>query len=402
MAIFDETRRQWRDLAGATIGLACGVGMYTPITSMFFRAIETEFGWSKTATAAGLVALPITGLALPFAGRLIDRFGVRVVAGMSALAMASCFLLLSLIGDSLAAFYAGFLGFNVLGCATGPVSYTRPIARSFLAARGTAIAIGLSGISISGIVLAPVLGPMLAHGGWRRGYQLLAIVALLGGLLAIWLIRPVARTASATPTEGLLRREAIRTSAFWQLGAAVFIAGAGSVGFVSQLQSVALEHGVPLATTGGLLAVLALSVLVFRILSGRLLDLAKPERAAAGFFFASALGLCLWLLPHGSTAAALGGTIALGLSVGSEHAFISFFCARLFGLRAYSANFGALAIFLYFGMAVGGLYFAVSHDILGSYAFAITSSVVALFLASALMMTLSQPAVPTSADGRKL
>ena len=222
--LLDETRRHWRDLLGATIGLACGVGMYTPITSMFFRAVETEFGWSKTTTAAGLIALPITGLALPFAGRLIDRFGVRPVAAISAIAMAFCFLFLSFIERSLASFYLGFLGFNVLGCATGPVSYTRPIARRFLSARGTAIAIGLAGISISGAILAPVLGPMLAHGGWRLGYRLLAVVALVGGLLAVWLIRPVARSAAALPAEGWQRREAIRTAAFWQLGAAVFIA----------------------------------------------------------------------------------------------------------------------------------------------------------------------------------
>jgi len=54
------------DLLGATIGLACGVGMYAPITSMFFRALETEFHWSKAAIAGALVALPLTGVVLPF------------------------------------------------------------------------------------------------------------------------------------------------------------------------------------------------------------------------------------------------------------------------------------------------------------------------------------------------
>ena len=44
-----EFRQGWADLCGATIGLACGVGLYTPISSMFFRALEIEFHWSKTA-----------------------------------------------------------------------------------------------------------------------------------------------------------------------------------------------------------------------------------------------------------------------------------------------------------------------------------------------------------------
>jgi predicted MFS family arabinose efflux permease len=375
-------------LLGATIGLACGVGMYTPITSIFFRAFEVEFGWSKTAIAVGLLALPLTGIALPFAGRLIDRFGVRNVAMLSAVAMAVSFLYLSLIGQSLAAFYIGFIGFNVLGCATGPVAYTRPVAARFSASKGVAIAIALSGISISGILLSPLLGNLLAHGGWRTGYRLLAAVALIGGLAAMWLIRPTSEGVRAGGQDGLTRRDAIRTIAFWQLGGAIFLAGAGSVGFVSQLQSVAIEFGTPAERSGILLAILALSVMIFRVVAGWSLDRLAPRLIAAAFFIASGLGLAVWLLPHGSMALAVVGTLALGLSVGSEHAFISFFCARLFGMRAYSAIFGALAVFLYFGMAAGGLVFARSRDLSGSYSIAIVAATVGLVVAGLLLATL--------------
>ena len=79
------------NIAGATIGLACGVGLYTPISSMFFRALEIEFHWSRTAIVIALIALPITALFLPVVGRLVDRFGVRPVAGTSAVLMAMTF-----------------------------------------------------------------------------------------------------------------------------------------------------------------------------------------------------------------------------------------------------------------------------------------------------------------------
>jgi len=120
---------------------------------MFFRALEIEFHWSKTAIVIALIALPITAVFLPITGRLVDRFGVRAVAGISAALMAATFVALSIIGGSLVAFYAGFIAFNVLGGATGPISYTRPVAQSFVASRGTAVAIALSGIAISGVVL---------------------------------------------------------------------------------------------------------------------------------------------------------------------------------------------------------------------------------------------------------
>jgi len=43
-----------------------------------------------------------------------------------------------------------------------------------VSSRGIAIAIALSGISISAIVLAPALGPILSSGDWRTGYRILA------------------------------------------------------------------------------------------------------------------------------------------------------------------------------------------------------------------------------------
>src|SRR5882757_10805430 len=98
-----ELKSGWPDLCGATIGLACGVGLYTPISSMFFRALEIEFHWSKTAIVIALLALPITALFLPTAGRLADRFGVRPVAMTSAALMAAIFVALSTTGGSLLA-----------------------------------------------------------------------------------------------------------------------------------------------------------------------------------------------------------------------------------------------------------------------------------------------------------
>ena len=78
---------------------------------------------------------------------------------------------------------------------------------------------------------------------------------------------------------------------------------------------------------------------------------------------------------------------------------MSFFCARLFGLRAYSAIFGMLATFLYFGMAAGGVFFARVHDVTGTYAVAIISAGVMMILSGLLMMTLRKPDRVVEASG---
>ena len=396
-----EFRQGWDDLCGATIGLACGVGLYTPISSMFFRALEIEFHWSKTAAVVALIALPITALFLPVVGRLVDRFGVRPVAGTSAVLMAMTFFALSRIGSSLAAFYVAFIAFNVLGAATGPISYTRPVAQRFTSSRGTAIAIALSGIAISGIALPPLLGPLLAHAGWRAGYRLIAGIMLAGGVFAVLLIRSSGRNQSRQEQDGFTRAQALATGAFWGLGFAIFCVSAASVGFVSQLQSAAFEFGATLQQSTVLLSVTSLAVLPSRLLAGWALDRLRPERVAAAFLLVSSGGFVLWLDSHGPLLAAIAGSILLGVSLGSEHAFMSFFCARRFGLRAYSAIFGALAVFMYLGMAAGGLLFAIVHDRTSSYAGAICASIGLMVLAALLFLRLPQPLVPVTQPGQE-
>jgi MFS family permease len=83
----------WRDLAVATLGVACGIPAYTPVSSLFFRVLVKQFGWSATAAAASLIALPLTGLCLPVAGTIIDRFGARRVAMVSIILLALSYYL---------------------------------------------------------------------------------------------------------------------------------------------------------------------------------------------------------------------------------------------------------------------------------------------------------------------
>ena len=73
---------------------------------------------------------------------------------------------------------------------------------------------------------------------------------------------------------------------------------------------------------------------------------------------------------------------------------MSFFCARRFGLRAYSAIFGALAVFMYLGMAAGGLLFALVHDRTSSYAGAIYASIGLMVLSASLFLRLPKVSIP--------
>ena len=382
-----EFRAGWRNLAAATVGLGFGVPSYTAVSGLFFQAVRSEFGWSNTATAGALVALPITAAVLPLAGRLIDRLGVRIVSGVSVLLFALAFAWLSRL-TGLREYYAALIALNVLGCATGPVAYTRLVAGQFVQARGLALAVAQFGIALIAAIIPPLLTTVIASAGWRTAYLALSASALCGGIAAQLLMQPRAAAARHGVIEpGLSVARAVRRRAFWLLGSAILLVSAASLGLVTQLQAVLLGRGVAQATGGWLLSLLALSVMVSRVGVGQVLDLGRPERWAALVLTVAAAG-ALVLAGAGTSLALLAlGILLFGVSIGAELDLLAFFCARLFGMRNYSAIYGLLAVFFYVGLAAGGVGYGVVRDASGAYSMALLGSA-GLFACSAVLFLL--------------
>jgi predicted MFS family arabinose efflux permease len=388
-----ELRRGWREMLGAMLGLGCGIGAYTPVASLFFLALEKDFGWSKTAGSIAFLALPLTALVLPLAGLMLDRIGVRRVALVAATLLAACFYCLSEMDGRLWTFYAIFFALNVFGSATGPISYTRAVALRFQHARGMALAVALMGIAASGVLLPMVLGPMLAAGAWRQGYLLLAAVALAGGMLAFLLIRPEPAIAARSAQDaGLSLAQAVRTGRFWCLAIAVFCVTAGSIGFVSQFQSIMIESGVSASTSLKLLSTLSASVFVSRLVVGWAIDHFKPEWVAAVAMLLPGAGVCLWMVSPGDANLAALAVLLIGLSIGAEMDLLSYFCAREFGLRYFSSVYGGLAIFFYLGIGSGAIMYGILHDGTGAYTRALQASAALFIISASLFMALRRGA----------
>jgi MFS family permease len=386
----DDLRKGWRNLLAATIGLGLGVASYSNLSSLFFRPLEAEFGWSKAVAAGALIALPLTAIALPFVGWLIDRLGVRIVSGFSVLATMSGFLWLTQIHGSPKEYYAAVIVLNVLGCATGPVAYTRLVAAQFDKGRGLALATAQVGIALMGVILPPVVGGVIEGHGWRGGYSFLAGAALIGGICAQILMQPGRTATPTTPQIGLGVGAALKTATFWVLGLGILFISISTMGLVAQIQSVAIERGIDPHNAPWLLSLMAMSVIISRLIIGRLLDLPRPALGAALAPLIAAVGAAAMLL--GPPVLAVTGTAValIGFSVGAELDVMSFFCARLFGLKRYSAIYGLLSGFFYSGIAIGGISYGAIHDRTGNYNGALLFSTVLLVLAAALFTLLNR------------
>lgn len=237
--------------------------------SMLSLAMEEwvrELGWTKAAISSVMTAtLVIMASLAPLVGYAIDRSGPRLILAAGLMLVGASSAVLAFM-ESMLAFIIGFAGLGALGfglVATHAVSSA--VARSFDVGQGRAVGIATSGSTAGQFVFMPILGLMLAGGGWRLGYQALAIACLIVAIAAWFLLRHAAASVLPRTAQGaqesflarvgyLLRRPAFH-GLFWSF----LLCGYTSTGVVE-------THLIPFAQFCGIPP--APSALAFGILMG--------------------------------------------------------------------------------------------------------------------------------------
>ncbi|RYG60271.1 MFS transporter, partial [bacterium] len=193
----EEIRLNWPQLISSFVGLGLGIALVHYTMSMFGPPLIAEFGWTK-AQFALIGSFPLlTIFFVPVAGRFTDRFGPWFAAAIGFTAISLGFLGFSLMNGSLTQFMAIYFAQYVFGVFTTSLVFGRVIVERFDAARGLALSFVMMGPPLAAAILAPLLDEAIQNYGWRSAFQLLAILSLAGGILALLLMGPRSRTAIA-------------------------------------------------------------------------------------------------------------------------------------------------------------------------------------------------------------
>jgi len=400
-----EWRRGWRVLAASGLSVGCGANLHYYVSTFFVKGITAEFGVSR-GELAFIQALALWGvLAAPFIGYLIDKTGANRVLTIGSLLLGIIYLGAANMPASLWALLIVFLAIQSFGQATATVPHTRVISSWFVRNRGMALGIAITGIPLMGAIVSPVMSIVISSEGWRAGYYVLALLALL---LALPLNRFFVRERNAAvgvgqvtalPEVGNDLKTAVRSKPFWLLIAAMILINIPGGGFLNQL--------VPLLTDGGFEPVLAalmvsifsIAVIVGRLGSGFLLDRVSPAFVAAAFTFTPAIGMILLLLSPLDSVLTIGlGVALIGIQQGAEIDLLAFFTARHFGLRRYASIYAVGYAVATIATSFGVLGFGVTHDWTGSYDAALVICAITFSLGGVCFLLLHKVR-PFSADG---
>src|SRR5690349_9448852 len=145
----------WWVVAGAVGGLVVCNGPVLGFTfGVFLKPIMADMGWQRgTASFALSVGGICSALSVPVLGRMMDKWGIRVVALPGLLFYALTMCLLGLSPPSLVIFTLLFALAEAASAIQTPIGYAKAISAWFDRRRGLALGIAMSGVGLGGFIM---------------------------------------------------------------------------------------------------------------------------------------------------------------------------------------------------------------------------------------------------------
>jgi len=330
-------------------------------------------------------------------GRLIDRFGSRIVLTIVTLALATVVLLMSgarsvFLLASLITLTRGF-GQSALSV----VSITM-VGKWFVRRLNLAMAVYTVILSVGFMLAFPLIGAMVIESGWRKAWWTVGL-ALMFGLapLSSLLVRESPESCSLQPdidvspehvndeaTFSFTLGQALLTPGFWVFGIASAVYGLIASGIALFNESILAERGFDASTYHRSLVIVALTALVGNFLGGWLISRGRMNRLLALAMIL--LAGSLLALPHVRTQTHVAAyAVVMGLAGGFVIVIFFAFWSRAYGRAHLGKIQGAAQALTVVASAIGPLLLAECVARTGSYAamfYALTFVVLLLALSA--------------------
>jgi len=331
--------------------------------SILLAAFVAERGFpvalASAATAAFFIAGGLGGLV---SGRLVDRMDARAVIATSALVGAAALTTVGLLRETWHLF-AFHLVFGFAHGAMSLVPVTTVIARWFNVRRSLAFSIGSTGLSLGGVLVAPVVALSIERYGLAAVAPWMA-AGMIAGVVPVTLLvlRPSpqsmglepdglsrAQVAEAPPQASVPYRDALRTSYFYAVSVAyLFLLGA-QVGAIAHFYRLAsTRDGTHTAAIA--LAVLATGSTIGRLIGGGLLLKIPARKFALALMAMQAISLALLAVSYSRTAI-LAATATFAITIGNSLMMHPLLLAEHFGTKHYGRIYSTSQMMTVLGVA---------------------------------------------------
>src|SRR5712692_10260796 len=168
------------NVVGATFVMALfsfGLGFYG--LTVYLATLQRLHGWSASAVSAPVTVYYVAGALLTAAiGGVSERLGPRAVVGAGAVAMASGVAALGVVTQPWQ-LYPAFLVMSLGWGSMSGAAINIILAPWFERRRGLAVSLAFNGATLGGVIVAPLLVPLIGLVGFARALAIAALVLLV-------------------------------------------------------------------------------------------------------------------------------------------------------------------------------------------------------------------------------
>lgn len=375
-----------------------GLGFYG--ITVYVAALQAEHGWSAAAVSAPVtVYYGVGALVTAAVGDLYARFGPRIVVAAGSIAMAAGVAALGLVREPWQ-LYPAFLVMSLGWGSMSGAAINILVVPWFERRRGLALSIAFNGATTGGVVVAPVMVPLIARLGLAQALAAaaLALAVTLTAVAALLIRRPPAPGPGPGPAAAgrRWRVEALGSWRFWSVAGPFALGLAAQVGVLTHLVSLVMPTVGPLGAAQAI-STATVTAVVWRLLTGLVLDRVSARVAASATLMLQIVGLAL-LAGASSVAAVYAGCALFGLGLGNLTTLPGFILAKEWPREAFSGIVGLAVASHQVTFAFGPSLVGVLHDWAGGYGPALTACM-ALQAAAAVTVLLAPTARPPQRDG---
>ncbi len=343
----------------------------------FIAALAERHGWPTTLLSSAVASFWLVGIpATMLIGRIIDRHGARWVAVYGALAAGGGITAIGLVDEP----WQLFLVYPLLGSAY-PALATATISGAlvpwFDRRLGLALGLALTGASIGGAVVVPVMVTLSEGRGLTStlaGIGLVIVVVIVP--LALGLLRRPDSAAETSSERGvgagsemaphqLGIGDFLRAAGFWRISLASALALGAQVGFLTH-QIPALEVSIGLTGAAYAVSLTAATAILGRFVLGALATRFGTTLLAAICYLIQAMAIAS-IAAFDEVVVLYGASALAGLVVGCIVMLPPLLLTARFGGASYGTAYGLANAALFFSVAVAAGATGLLRDLAGGY-----------------------------------
>jgi MFS family permease len=405
----------WRMVAAAFMValFGWGLGFYGP--GIYLVALRDGHGWSAADIASAITGYYVLGATLIFffVGSAFDRYGVRRVVAVGALAMAAGVAVLPLV-SRLWHVHAAFALMSVGWATMSGAAVNIIVAPWFDRRRGFAASLALNGASAGGLVMAPLLIFLIDRFGfaaalWSTGALMLVVLLPLLWLVVRpkragehhWIDQPAASIKTQQADRSTQAAEppwnpaaVLRSASFLTISIPFALGLTAQVGFLTH-QVAFLAPMIGTVAAGWAVSLTTFAAVVGRIATGLFVDRVDRRAVSCANFLVQVAAMGI-LMSAASMPALLAGCVLFGLALGNVVSLPGLIVQQEFSQRDFARVISMVIAINQFTFAFGPGLLAWLQHAQGNYARALLACLLMQAAAAVIVLLPVMARIKTS------